>query len=292
MTGEPTIEQLAETVAHLQAKVETLQADRDRLEETVSEQADRIETLESTVDAQADRINELEATVQDQQATIAEHTERLDTLETTVTHRHEKHLSFLDEVVIGNDGYLTDDTEAFIEEHDSILEYCHAHDAQSTDGPQQATADLTERVSHETAKLRRKLHSVADAAGISDQEVTDAATHEDKLNRLLKYGPSDIVDKVYAVHNRARDLFEHAGEWGRTTSDSLGTRITLTASAVKERLGLKRGESLTSTAVRRVFEKLEALARDSPRNVSADTGGTGENRLVIYLTDAEVNRLT
>ncbi|WP_435064170.1 hypothetical protein [Halobaculum sp. EA56] len=61
---------------------------------------------------------------------------------------------------------------------------------------------------------------------------------------------------------------------------------------MKERLGLARGESLTSTAIRRVFEKLEELAADSPRKVTADTGGTGENRLVIYLTDTEVQRLT
>lgn len=61
---------------------------------------------------------------------------------------------------------------------------------------------------------------------------------------------------------------------------------------MKERLSLARNEQLSSTEVRRVFQKLEALAAGSPRKVVADTGGRDQNRLVVYLTDAEVNHLT
>ncbi|WP_277556204.1 hypothetical protein [Halobaculum limi] len=183
---------------------------------------------------------------------------------------------------------LTPAQAAFIEAHGSVLEYLTTDQSNTTS---QGTDGAVERVTHETAKLRRKLHSVVEQAGLSTSETTDAAAEQDKLNRLLKYGPSDVVDRVHKVHERAKTLLEHAGKWGRTTADKLGTRITLTGSGVKERLGLARSEQLSSTEIRRVFEKLESLASDSPRKVVADTGGRGQNRLVIYLTDAEVNRL-
>lgn len=185
---------------------------------------------------------------------------------------------------------LTDTQASFIDDHGTIIGYLTSGDGHaSSDRTATSTID---RVSHETAKLRRKLHSVAEQAGLTADETTDAAAEQDKLNRLLKYGPSDVVDRVHNVHERARTLLEHAGEWGRRASDKFGTRITLTGAAVKERLSLARDEQLSSTEVRRVFQKLEALAKDSPRKVVADTGGRGQNRLVIYLTDAEVNRLT
>ncbi|MFC7070594.1 hypothetical protein ACFQL9_13150 [Halobaculum lipolyticum] len=283
---------ISDTIDQLTSRIETLEADRDRLESLADAQADKIDDLEETVEERSTRIEELTDTVENQAATIADLEGTVERLETRVDHRHEKNLELLNETVIGDGGYLLDEQEAWLNDHGSLLEYLvSAGDhTDSTGSNTTVSADVMDRVSHETAKLRRKLHSVADAAGISTEATTEAAAHEDKLNRLLRYGPTDVTDTVYAVHNRARDLLEHAGDWGRKTSDSLGTRITLTASAVKERLSLKRGESLSSTEVRRVFEKLEALASDSPRKVVADTGGRGRNRLVIYLTDAEVER--
>ena len=244
MSATPTTETPASIVTELTSRVEALEAERDQLESRVDEQTDRIDELEATVER----------------------------LEPRVDHRHEKNLELLNEIVIGDGGYLVDEQDAWLDDHGSILDHLIAradHAAGDTDTI--ASADILDRINHETAKLHRKLHSVADAAGLSDQATTEDAAHEDKLNRLLRYGPSDVTDTVYAVHNRARDLLEHAGDWGQRASDSLGTRITLTASAVKERLSLKRGESLSSTEVRRVFEKLEALARDSPRKVEAES---------------------
>jgi hypothetical protein len=61
---------------------------------------------------------------------------------------------------------------------------------------------------------------------------------------------------------------------------------------VKERLGLARGESLSTTAARREFDKLEEFTADSSCTVSTGTGGTSENRLMIYLAHEEVQRLS
>ncbi|MFC7070636.1 hypothetical protein ACFQL9_13360 [Halobaculum lipolyticum] len=288
----PTTDALATTVDQLCDRIEALEA-------AIDARDDRIEALEHTVADQRETIAELETTVDELETTVDDQAERIETVETTVNHRHERHLSFLDEVMIGDDGYLLDHHESFLDDHDSVLEFLTdcgdqiVGTAPSTSGQGGGTpSGAAERLSYETAKLRRRLHSVAEAAGVSESTASSQAANKDKLHRLLTFGPSDVVDTVYTVHERARDLLEHAREWGTTTRDKLGTRVTLTGSAVKERLGLTRDEQLTSTAVRRVFEKLQELASDSPRTVTADTGGRGANRLVIHLTDAEVEQIS
>lgn len=83
---------------------------------------------------------------------------------------------------------------------------------------------------------------------------------DDKIQRLIQNGPEDVVDRVYEV-------LLHAGEWGQKSEDSFGKRITLKSPEVREKLELRRDESLQSKQVRDVFEKIVDLAADSPRKV-------------------------
>lgn len=258
----------------------------DELATLVREQRDIIEDQRETIDEQqqviddlTERVEELEAHSTDTQQLR----ERLEQLERTVDIKHDRHLSWLDDLIVGDEsGYLTDEQEAFLGDHGSLID--SLHDLTNHDITTSSTSS-----NQETTRLRRIVESVAESVGIDTDDTLGGAS-EDRLTRLLKYGPSDITDRVYAVHNRCRDLLSHLGKWGKTTSDAYGRRITITAATVKEKLGLKRDEQLTSTEVRRIFEKLEALASDSPRTVNADTGGRGRNRLVVYLTDEEANR--
>jgi len=136
--------------------------------------------------------------------------------------------------------------------------------------------------------IERKVSMIAEETGV-DLTDTDVAG-EDKIKRLLQYGPEDVADRVYEVHHRARETLAHAGDWGTTSDDKFGKRIQLKAPEVKERLELTRGETLQSKQVRDVFEKIAQLAADSPRKVKADTGGDGVNTLTIHLTEDEVER--
>ncbi|QZP39511.1 hypothetical protein [Halobaculum magnesiiphilum] len=243
----------------------------------IAEQRDTIDKQQQLLDELTDRVDDLEDRVTD----TAELDERVSSLERTVDIKHDRHLSWLDELIVGDEsGYLTDEQEAFLDDHGSLIECLHA---QST-SEETTTPDESQR--HETTRLRRIVESVADTVGIDTDDALGGAD-EDRLTRLLKYGPSDITDRVYAVHHRCRDLLSHLGKWGTSANDAYGRRITITAATVKEKLGLKRDEQLTSTEVRRVFEKVASLASDSPRKVVADTGGKGRNRLVVYLTDEE-----
>jgi len=265
--AQPTTDDLAELVREQRAVI-------DEQRETIDEQQKLIDEL-------TDRADKLE----DRAAESADLEERIEHLERTVDIKHDRHLSWVDKLLVGDEsGYLTDEQEAFLNEHESVIECLQANttssdETQPDDNPQH----------HETTRLRRIVESIADSVDINTDDTLGGA-NEDRITRLLKYGPSDITDRVYAVHNRCRDLLSHLGKWGTSAHDSYGRRITITAATVKEKLGLKRDEQLTSTEVRRVFEKIESLAADSPRKVVADTGGRGRNRLVVYLTEEEADR--
>ena len=248
----------------------------DDQREIIEEQATRLRDYHNTVTT---RLDDLEAVI-NTDTTPTNVDERLEHLERRVDIKHERHLSWVDTILVGDEtGYLTDEQEAFLAEHDSLLECLQTLTDESP-----TTNTSTEATSADTTRIRRIVESVADSVGIDTEDALGGA-EEDTLTRLMKYGPSDITDRVYAVHNRARDLLSHIGEWGRTTNDVYGKRITITAPVVKEKLSLKRGEQLTSTEVRRIFEKLEALAADSPREVRADTGGRSQNRLLLRLPE-------
>jgi len=92
----------------------------------------------------------------------------------------------------------------------------------------------------------------------------------DKIARLVKIGPDDIVDQVYPVHERARVLLENLPDWGTAISDSLGQRLQITAPTAAEMVGLARAENVSSEQIKRVFEKIDELAADSPRKVSVE----------------------
>lgn len=138
--------------------------------------------------------------------------------------------------------------------------------------------------SQHDSKIERKVSILAEETE-TDLTDTDVAG-EDKIKRLLTNGPEDVVDRVYQVHHRARDLLEHAGEIGNVQNDKFGRRIMFTSPVVKERLGMVRNEELSTTEVKRVFEKVEELAADSPRKATKDFSGE-TNKLVINLDEGE-----
>lgn len=145
---------------------------------------------------------------------------------------------------------------------------------------EEATETLGEQIREEQkkrgkedGKLARRLSIVEDELGI---DATDAAAigdggseaiHLTKLQRFLRHGPEAVVDRVYPVHERAREIGLNVGKWGNTINDSYGKRVVLCSKKdeVKVKLEAQRDEKLQWGEVYRAMEKLEDIAEGKVR---------------------------
>lgn len=147
--------------------------------------------------------------------------------------------------------------------------------------------DEQKKRSHDDSKLRRRVNAVAETADV-DIEDCDLASG-DKIQRLIRDGVDAVTDRPYPVHERARTVLLHAGEWGTVMDDAKGGRIVLEAPDVRERLALERDESLQSKQILDVFEKIVELAADSARVVRTNRRRR-TTKLRIQLTREELER--
>lgn len=115
-----------------------------------------------------------------------------------------------------------------------------------------------------------------------DTDVDDVAIAGDKLVRLLRRGPDDIADRVYPVHERARELLIHAADWGSVVSDENGRRLVFLAPDVKPYLEARFDRTFSTSEVERVFVKLAEIAEDSPRRVRKGKSRQGYHRLLVW----------
>lgn len=228
--------------------------------------------------------DELEAEVQSLRG-------RVDELESTIEEM-QSDLEMAKTVALDVDYALTGGEETlavYVEENPPLLRQLE----QATDG--ETLADLREDLvdeqkkrSRDDARLRRRIGAVAEAAGV-DVEDSGAAT-DDRIQRLIRNGVDAVTDRPYPVHERARAVLLHAGEWGTVANDAFGGRILLEAPAVRERLELHRDENLQSRQVIAVFEKIAELAADSDRTVQVNSQKP-VTRLRIQLSSEELDRL-
>ncbi|WP_327054026.1 hypothetical protein [Halomicrococcus gelatinilyticus] len=167
---------------------------------------------------------------------------------------------------------------------------------QRTQIVQNAKDDLREDIEALRSDLvdEQKTRSRADAlvekrvthlADELDVAVDDAVAAEDKLVRLLRRGPDDVVDRVYPVHERARELLVHATVWGSLVADENGRRLVFVAPEVKPYLAARFDRTFSTSEVERVFTKLVDLGADSPRRVRKDKSRDGYHRLLVWRPD-------
>lgn len=226
----------------------------EQLYAMLQEQQAHIEHLEEQLDEEREKREELEDT--------------LDLVKETVFD--------LDDVVVGSEYTAS----LYAEENPTVL----AQLEELTDG--ETIADLREDLineqktrSRQDSQIERKINEVADASGV---DLDDAAVAgQDKIQRMIANGPEDVTDRVYSVHERAREVLLHAGEWGTAVEDSFGRRIALKGPEVREKLELARNEDLQSKQVGDVFDKIVELASDSPRKVK--TGKNDDNVRVLRI---------
>lgn len=232
----------------------------------------RLRAIETQQERQEKRIQELEQENEELRQEVADKDEDIEFLQNQLF-TLEGHIfgDFAPEVV------LDDDLES-----SSLADYLVSLDVDSVEELHQRIVDEENQRGKEDALLTRKLNHLADEVEVDLAE--SELSGEDKITRLLRNGPEDIADRVYTVHYRVRDLLSHAGDIGSATTDQFGKRITFHSPVVQDELKKIRDENVTSGQVRRVFEKVEDLAEDSPRRCHTDFSGD-TNKLVIYLSE-------
>lgn len=134
--------------------------------------------------------------------------------------------------------------------------------------------------SQEDTKLRRRINALAEKA---DVELTDSdLMGDDKISTVMHDGPEAVVDGTPSkVHERAADLLLKIDEWGDRVSDTNGRRFVIKTGTAKDRLSDYRNETLQSVQVGRVFDKIEAWANSSPRDVTVDQAPDGQRRITV-----------
>ncbi|WP_209309598.1 hypothetical protein [Haloarcula amylovorans] len=223
------------------------------------------------------QIEHLQDQVEETQKELEEEREKREELENSL--EFVKEMVFdLDDVVIGSE-YTA---EYYAEDYPPVLAQLDELNDGETLGELREDVIAEQKTrSREDSQLRRKLNEVAQAADV-DVENIDVAG-KDKIQRIIANGCDDVVDRVYPVHERAREVLMHAGDWGYKAQDKFGNRITLKGPEVREKLELRRDESLQSKQVRDVFEKIVELASDSPRKVKTTKNEDGIRVLRIHL---------
>lgn len=240
---------------------------------------ENVETQDDVDEVEALRheVDELRSVVKDQQETI-------DELRILVEHKHERGINRLREHLYGDqDGIKHEKDEKRIEEESVVEILLGIEDRATTD---ENLRDEQVARSQGDAQLRRLIEGLADETGVELHNLDIEG--EDKITQLLKYGPEAIVDgRPKQVHHRARCILSYIGDYGDGFDDSNGRGFFLTRSQARDCLRDKRDESLTSTQVGRIFEKITELSGDSTRRATVGKTPSGEGRLKIAIDGGE-----
>lgn len=165
---------------------------------------------------------------------------------------------------------------------------------EEVDDLRQRVVDEEQTRAKEDGKVRRRLSHVEDEIGISPpdavafEEGGEDAKHLSQLERLIRHGPDAVTDgRVYPVHERAREIALHFGEWGKKITDANGKRIRLRSKKddLKTHLQDVEGERLRWEQVYRALEKLDELADGSALKLVEGEKDEGKYVLELKIAD-------
>ncbi|MBX0296655.1 hypothetical protein [Haloarcula nitratireducens] len=240
-----------------------VQPDRDADEDVIQFLVARVNSLE-------DRVDDLQQQVdQDTDAITAEVMDRFESK--LAAERHQRETALKDEQITRTQAIssLKSTVEDEIEDVRDDL-----RDEQKTRS--RADARTQQRVTH-----------LADTIGTEIDD--DAIADDDKLVTLVREGPRAVVADPYPVHRRVQQVLTHLEEWGQYVSDGNGTRVVLTSTTLCPYLEAHANEQFASSQLKRIFEKLVALAGDSPRRVRQDKTNDGAHRVTIWHPQAIIS---
>ena len=121
------------------------------------------------------------------------------------------------------------------------------------------------------AQIRTRLSQCEDKLGITKPDAIareqsgEDAQRLSKLERFIRHGPEAVTERVYDVHERAREIALHFGEWGKKTTDANGKRIQLRSKKDKLKTHLEAAfeRRFQWNEVYRAIDKLGSSHQDS-----------------------------
>ena len=151
-----------------------------------------------------------------------------------------------------------------------------------------------DRLERENARLRELLDrdnppmtDQTDAAEFGLARLFDTTPHGCALANAIQNGAGANADRVYPVHERAWTTLRHLWDWAclvRTDAGDAGHAewaLDLAAPVVRDGLAAERGEDISSTQTRRVFETIADWGAACPSPPTLDKTDDGVLRLRI-----------
>lgn len=119
--------------------------------------------------------------------------------------------------------------------------------------------------SQQVAQVRARISTGFEKAGV---EVADSEVmRDDKLMRLLRKGPADVVNHPTEKYERARKVLKKADIWGTVITDRKVPRVVFKSPEIRSRLNDVDDVKIQTNQVRRTFGVIEQLGQESPRRV-------------------------
>ena len=213
----------------LEARIVALENQVQDLFGIVDQQAETIETQQDQLNAQ----NETIEAQQDQIDAQQEHIQELTAQQSTELRGCEDaERALLNEIWIADQpiGRLLEKTMKRVKGLSDQVETLEESD------PKQLKKNLHQEQVIRTksdAQIRTRLSQCEDELGITKPDAIareqsgEDAQRLSKLERFIRHGPEAVTERVYDVHERAREIALHFGEWGKKMTDANGKRIQL-----------------------------------------------------------------
>ena len=214
---------------NLEARIVALENQVQELFGIVDQQAETIETQQDQLNAQ----NETIEAQQDQIDAQQEHIQELTAQQSTELRGCEDaERALLNEIWIADQpiGRLLEKTMKRVKSLSNQVETLEESD------PEKVKKNLHQEQVIRTksdAQIRTRLSQCEDELGITKPDAIareqggEDAQRLSKLERFIRHGPEAVTERVYDVHERAREIALHFGEWGTKTTDANGKRIQL-----------------------------------------------------------------
>ena len=281
----PSDESLEARIAALENQVQDLYGIIDQQAETIDAQQAQLDAQDNTIDTQQDQLNAQDETIDAQQEQIQELKDE-QSIELRGCENPER--AVLEDIWIADQpvGRVLENTTKRAKDLSDRVETLEESD------PEQVKEDLHREQgtrAKSDAQIRTRLSQCEDELGIDKPDAIareqggEDVRHLSKLERFIRHGPEAVTERVYDVHERAREIALHFGEWGTKVNDATGKRIQLRSKKDKLKTHLEAAfdRRFQWNEVYRAIDKLAEIAYGT--QLECKQGKPDEGKYVLEL---------
>ena len=263
----------------------------------------RITTLENKVQMLCEKVEQQSQTIDAQQAQLDAQAEQIEDYEERLSElTDQQHIelrgcedadrALLENIWIADQpvGRLLDRTHKRMKDLSKQVEILEGAN------PKQLNKDLHRERAARTktdAQIRTRLSQCEDELGINKPDAIareqggEDVQHLSKLERFIRHGPEAVTERVYDVHERAREIALHFGEWGKKITDANGKRIQLRSKKDKLKTHLEAAfdRRFQWNEVYRAIDKLAEIAYGTQLECKKGTHDEGKYVLELKISD-------